>query len=133
MRIAHPRPTCDSLAPGHSCSQEIDFSPEQSGTSDGHLEVLVTGSGKPISKTYDLVAMADYPPEMVAIDEVIQRHRDEMMRIPHVVKVSIDDFDSGVIDVEVAHEENIPQVERSVPPRLEGYRVEVIEEVGIAM
>jgi hypothetical protein len=127
--------SCDSLAPGHSCTEEIDFSPQQSGTSHGHLEVLATGPGKPISRIYDLVAAADYPPELVAIDGVIKRHRDELMRIPHVVRVSIDDSDNEIIEVEVAHEEDIPQVERSVPPKLEGYRVEVIEEIarGVAM
>jgi hypothetical protein len=121
--------SCDSLAPGHSCSQGIDFSPEQAGASDGHLEVLVSGSSKPISAAYDLIATADYPPELLAIDEMIKRHRDELMQIPHAVRVTIDDSDSDVIDVEVAHEEDIPQAERRVPPKLEGYRVEVIEEI----
>jgi hypothetical protein len=122
--------SCESLAPGHSCSAEIEFSPEQSGSSDGHIEVLATGSGKPVSKAYDLVASADYPPDLLEIDEVIKRRRAELMRIPHVVRVSIGDFDDGVIQVEVAHEEDIPRVERDVPPKLEGYRVEVIEEIA---
>ena len=89
--------SCDSLAPGHSCSQEIEFSPERSGTSDGHLEVLVTGSGKPVSKAYDLVATADYPPELLAVDEVIKRYLDELMRIPHVVRVSLDNSEGDIV------------------------------------
>jgi hypothetical protein len=121
--------SCDSLAPGHSCAEAIQFSPERSGISDGHLEVLVTGSGKPFSKAYDLIGTADYPPELLAVDEVIKRHLDELMRIPHVVRVSIDDSDDGVIQVEVAHEEDVAKVERSVPPKLEGYRVDVVEEI----
>lgn len=121
--------TCESLAPGHSCAQGIEFSPERSGTNDGHIEVLVSGSGKTTSKAYDLVATADYPPELLAVDEVIKRHREELMRIPHVVRVSISDSDDGVIQVEVAHEEDISKVERSVPSKLEGYAVQVVEEI----
>jgi hypothetical protein len=120
---------CESLAPRHGCDIEIDFSPEQSGTSRGHLEVLVTGSVAPVSKTYELAATGKYPPELQAIDVVIQHHRPELMRIPHAVRVSIGEFDDNVIQVEVAHEEDIAKVERSTPPTLEGYRVEVIEQI----
>ena len=90
----------------------------------------MTGPGEPASKAYDLVATADYPPQLLAVDEVIKRHLDELMRIPHVVRVSIDDSDDGIIQVEIAHEEDIPKVQRNVPPKIEGYRVEVIEEIG---
>ncbi len=120
---------CESLAPGHSCSAEIDFSPERSGVSHGHLEVLVSSSGAPLSKSYDLTATGNYPPELKAIDEVIQRHRDGLMDIPHVVRVAISDFHDNAIQVEVAHEEDIPKVERRVPTKLEGYPVEVIEQI----
>jgi hypothetical protein len=53
------------------------------------------------------------------------------MRIPHVVRVALDNSSGEiVIDIEVAHPEDIPRVERAAPPRLGGYRVEVIEEIA---
>jgi hypothetical protein len=49
-----------------------------------------------------------------------------MLRIPHVVNMGIDFRDSQTIfNVQVDKEENVPQVERMVPPKIEGYDVEV--------
>jgi hypothetical protein len=52
------------------------------------------------------------------------------MRIPHVVRVALDNSSGEiVIDIEVAHPEDIPRVERAAPTRLGGYRIEVIEKI----
>ena len=121
---AHP--CSEMLAPGANCYQWIAFSPCDSGVSIGRVEVRVTGSGNPITRTYELTATADYPPELEAADQVRKAHLDELMRISHVARVSLDDSAGDIaINVEVAHEEDIPKVEREVPPRLGGYRVEV--------
>jgi hypothetical protein len=121
---------CDTLEPGHSCYQNIEFSPRDSGTSTGHIEIRVTGSGAPIPKSYELVATAEYPPDLAAADQVRKAHLDELMRIPHVVRVSLDNSgDEIVIQIEVAHEEDIQKVERQVPSKLDSYPVEVIQKI----
>ena len=122
---------CESLEPGHSCYQAVEFWPEGSGTSEGRVEVRVTGSSAaPLTRSYSLVATATYTPELAAADAVRKDYRDELMRIPHVVRVSLDNSSGEiVINVEVAHAEDIPKVQRSAPPRLGGYRVEVIEKI----
>jgi hypothetical protein len=120
----------DGLTPGHSCYQNIDFAPRDSGVSTGHIEVRVTGSGEAITRSYDISAVAEYPPELAAADQVRKAHLDELMRISHVARVSLDDSDDDIaIDVEVAHDGDIAKVERQVPPRLDGYRVEVTRKI----
>jgi hypothetical protein len=60
------------------------------------------------------------------MEDVRQRHLHEMLEIPHVVNMGIELRDSEVIfDVQVDKEANVPQVERVVPPKIEGYDVEV--------
>ena len=121
---------CETLDPGHSCYQDIEFWPRDSGLSTGHIEVQVAGSGAPIAKSYELVATAEYPPDLAAADQVRKAHLDELMRIPHVVRVSLGNSgDEIVIQIEVAHEEDIQKVERQVPSKLDSYPVEVIQEI----
>jgi hypothetical protein len=92
--------------------------------------VRVTGSGEVVTKSYELTATADYPPDLAAADRVRKAHFDELMRISHIARVSLDDSaDDIAIDVEVAHDEDIAAVERQVPPRLDGYRVEVTRKI----
>ena len=89
----------------------------------------MTGAGEPISRTYDLTAVGEYPPELKGIDAAIQNHDAELLRIPHVVRLSISDFSENTIQVEVAHEADIQKVERSIPSQLDGFPVEVIEKI----
>ncbi|MGB8682932.1 MAG: hypothetical protein WCD12_08620 [Candidatus Binatus sp.] len=64
--------------------------------------------------------------EAQSMEDVRQRHLHEMLEIPHVVNMGIELRDSEVIfDVQVDKEANVPQVERVVPPKIEGYDVEV--------
>ncbi len=131
-------PSCDErtmepcekgLAPGQSCYQNLDFSPERSGLRHGALEVLVTGGNTSTSKSYDLTGVGEYPPELQAIDAAIQRHEAELLRIPHVVRVSISDSGDNAIQIEVTHEADIAKVESQVPSKLDGFPVEVIEKI----
>jgi hypothetical protein len=109
---------------------EVYFSPLHHGNSLGHLEVITGGAAQRVVKTYELSAVGDYPPELEAADEVLRRHETELLKIPHVLRLSLDDSDDDIaIDVEVAGEQDIEKVEREVPPRLGGYRVEVTEKL----
>jgi type II secretory pathway pseudopilin PulG len=60
-------------------------------------------------------------------DAVCKKHRAELMKIPHVkvVTTEIDPRKDAVILVEVDDPENIDEVTRNLPPRIEGYPVEV--------
>jgi len=119
-----------ALGPGASCYQPLAFSPRNSGVSIGRVEVRVSGKGTPVTRVYELAGVAEYPPDLEAADQVRKEYLDELMRISHVARVSLDDSgDDIAIDVEVAHEEDIPKVEREVPPRLGGYRVEVTQKL----
>ena len=61
-----------------------------------------------------------------AAEDVRQRHLPEMLKIPHVVNMGIELKESEIVfDVQVDKEENVPQVERMAPPKIEGYDVEV--------
>jgi hypothetical protein len=61
-----------------------------------------------------------------AAETVRQRHLPEMLKFPHVVNMGIELKESEIIfNVQVDKEENVPQVERMVPSKIEGYDVEV--------
>ena len=63
------------------------------------------------------------------MEDVRQRHLPEMLKILHVVNMGIELRDSEIIfNVQVDKEENVPQVERMVPSKIEGYYV-VVEAV----
>jgi hypothetical protein len=62
-------------------------------------------------------------------EKVRQRHLPEMLKIPHVVNMGIEFKSSEIMfNVQVDKEANVPQVERMVPPKIEGYDV-VVEAV----
>jgi hypothetical protein len=70
--------------------------------------------------------------ETQAAEDVRQRHLPEMLKIPHVVGMGTELKGSETIfNVLVDKEENVPQVERMVPSRIEGYDVEVEPELTI--
>lgn len=76
--------------------------------------------------SYKRSAEGEYPPELAAADDILQRYENELLKIPHVLRVSLDDSDHDIaIRVDVAGERDIPDVERQIPLRLDGYRVEV--------
>ena len=65
-------------------------------------------------------------------ETVCDRHRAELMKIPHVRVVTgeIDEQKEAAILVEVDDQKNIDSVTREVPSQLEGFPVEVDEDQG---
>lgn len=65
-----------------------------------------------------------------AAEAVRKRHLAELMKIPHVTGVAIGSGPYGetVLQVEVDKPENVPEVERQAPSKLEGYNVDVLPE-----
>ncbi|MGO9454352.1 MAG: hypothetical protein ACLQDV_25385 [Candidatus Binataceae bacterium] len=124
--------SCYSLAPGDNCYANIDFCPEQSGVSRGQVKVRVGDNSQ--SMTFTMVGTADYSPALQAADAVRKRHVSELMKIPKVHEVYLDQSgDKILIDVEVERNEDgttpddIKEVRRKVPATIEGYQVEVTE------
>ena len=69
------------------------------------------------------------PQDTQSAEEVRQRHLPDMLKIPHVVNMGIELRDSQIIfNVQVDKEANVEQVERVVPPKIEGYDV-IVEPV----
>ncbi|MHB8383390.1 MAG: hypothetical protein ACYDC3_13765 [Candidatus Binataceae bacterium] len=70
-------------------------------------------------------------------EEVLSRHRTELVRVPHVNSVSVSNEENGVdpvIAVWVIDPKNVDAVERAVPDSLEGFPVEVrVADRGIAL
>ena len=60
-----------------------------------------------------------------------QRHEAELAKIPHVASVELDkdDRDGSKIDVTVMDGDDIEDVRRQVPPKIEGYDTEVTQYV----
>lgn len=123
--------SCDHLPPGKHCAAVISFCPQQSGTSRGRVTVTATEGGKSRTTIFDLVADANYSPELQAADEARRRHLDELMKIPHVESVTLDpkdDDNPGIfINVEVDDDGSVNKVRRAAPPKIEGYDVEVTQ------
>ncbi len=133
-RFSGPNP-CGHLLPGKSCSNDLEFCPEQSGSSHGQVKVTVRGAGTPQTTTFGLIGSANYSPELQAADEARRRHLAELMKIPHVVKVELDPKDDAIyINVEVERGKSLDQVRRVAPPKVEGYDLEVTTymEIGYA-
>jgi hypothetical protein len=122
--------SCEALAPGDSCVVEVYFSAKHHGNSVGRVEVIGGGAERRVIKKFELRAVGAYPPDLESADEVLRRHETELMKVPHVVRLSLDDSDDDIaIRVEVVGELDIPAAERQIAPRIEGYRVEVTREV----
>lgn len=123
--------SCDHLLPGKHCAAVINFCPQQSGTSRGQVKATITEGGKSRTTVFDLVADANYSPELQAADEARRRHLDELMKIPHVESVTLDPKDDDDLDifinVEVDDDGSVDKVRRAAPPKIEGYEVEVTQ------
>jgi hypothetical protein len=123
---------CDSLGPGETCKQDIQFCPDQAGTSRGRMAVIATVNGKSQTITADLIGYALYSPELQAADEARRRHLDELMKIPHVAKVDLDPKGHDIfINLEVEQDASLDKVRHAAPPKIEGYDVEVSTYIPI--
>jgi hypothetical protein len=69
----------------------------------------------------------DLDPDAEEIAQIRNEHLAELMKIPHVVGVAIELNERGevVLDVEVDEPENVSDVERKAPPRVEGFPLDV--------
>jgi hypothetical protein len=123
-----------SLDPGKSCLlPSVEFCPRQAGPARGAMLVSVSdSSGAHRELRFPLVGSGDYAPELAAADQAIHRHLDELMKIPHVANVKIDNSDNEiVIDVEVTQGHPIDPVRRAVPPEIGGYWTEVTTYIPV--
>jgi hypothetical protein len=85
-------------------------------------------------------AWAQHPPEdpqQMALDlkkvgEVAERHRADLMKIPHVTGVvaETDDENEAALLVEIDDPENTDDVTRGLPSQIEGFPVQVDVAVG---
>jgi hypothetical protein len=132
------RTRCESLGPrGGRCYETIAFCPEQSGVTRGHLKVTirspvrVDGRSKSLwentrTQVFDLVGAASYPPALEAAERVRKRHADELMKIPNVDRVDLQQAGRDIL-IDVQTKGDIHKVRKAVPPSLEGYKVEVTQ------
>lgn len=125
-----PRP-CDTISvrghlePGERCYQSVSFWPRTGEIQHGEIRVIVKAGNQSSSTYLKIRGTSDYPPELQAAEEVRQRHQAELMKIPHVASVELDDRDGIKINVTVKDDGELNAVRRLVPPRIEGYETEV--------
>jgi hypothetical protein len=130
--VGFENPCVGHLLPGLNCVENIEFCPDQSGTSRGKVKVIIGEGRKAQTSTFDLIGDAIYTPELQAADEARRRHLDELMKIPHVVKVEIDPRDGDIfINVKVEEDASLDKVRRAAPPKIEGYDVEVTRYIPV--
>ena len=121
------QPCSEQLAPGERCFEQINFWPRTG--EDQHATIrVVTKSPSGYTTTFvKLAGTSHYPPDLQAAEEVRQRHAAELKKIPNVASVELDNSDGIRINVTVKDEEDIPEVRKQVPPKIEGYDTEVTE------
>jgi hypothetical protein len=135
---------CATVAPGRKCFREFQFCPSHSGENTGQIKITVQGVHGPETQTIPIRAKAVYSSAIQSAEKVLDSHRTELMKFPHVKRVSLDKEGETIsIKVEVKDDsdddedrtdEYIEQVQRMIPPQIEGYPVEVTnyEDVGYA-
>jgi hypothetical protein len=91
------------------------------------LTMMIDGAGVAQSENLTAVQSDDLDPDAEEIAQVRKEHLAELMKIPHVVGVATELNDRGevVLDVEVDEPENVSDVERNAPPRVDGFPVDV--------
>ncbi|HTR61465.1 MAG TPA: hypothetical protein VMH37_07150 [Candidatus Binataceae bacterium] len=121
------QPCSEQLAPAERCFEQINFWPRTG--EDQHATIrVVTKSPSGYTTTFvKLAGTSHYPPDLQAAEEVRQRHAAELKKIPNVASVELDNSDGIRINVTVKDEEDIPEVRKQVPPKIEGYDTEVTE------
>jgi hypothetical protein len=122
------------LEPGESCYAQVEFWPRTGDELHTAIHVIVKSASGSTKTEFKFKGTSDYPPELQAAEEVRQRHEAELAKISHVASVELDkdDGDGIKIDVTVIDEDDIDDVRRQVPPKIEGYDTEVTQYVGHA-
>jgi len=93
--------------------------------------IAVNIVGSSCTASADMVAQAsDLQKAEADAEAVRKRHLAELMKIPHVTGIAIASgpYGNTIFQIEVDKPENVPEVERRVPSKLEGYDVDVIHE-----
>lgn len=124
----------EHLEPGESCYEQVEFWPRTGDVHHCTIRVIVKSASGSTDREFKFKGTSQYPPELQAAEEVRQRHAAELAKIPHVASVELDndDQDGIKINVTVMDEDDIEDVRRQVPPKIEGYDTEVTQYVGHA-
>jgi len=125
----------DYLKPGQRCFEQLRFWPWNGDVSHGTIQVLVKSGTDSVSSDFKFKGTSDYPPELQAAEVVRQRHEAELMKLPHVASVELDNDDKDAIKIAVKVSDtdgvkikhDIEAVRRQVPPEIEGYQTEVTQ------
>jgi hypothetical protein len=123
-----------TLQPGESCYDQVEFWPRTGDVLHCTVHAIAKSVSGSISREFKFRGTSHYPPELQAAEEARQRHQAELKKIPRVASVELDDDDrDGIkINVTVMDEDDIEDVRRQVPPKIEGYDTEVTQYVGHA-
>lgn len=127
-----PQPCGGQLEPGRRCFAQIDFWPRTGEEQHATIRVVIKDPSGYKNTFLKLTGASHYPPDLQAAEEVRQRHAAELKKIPHVASVELDNQDGIRINVTVEDEEDIAEVRKQVPPKIEGYDTEVTQIVGHA-
>ena len=121
----------EHLEPGESCYEQVEFWPRTGDELHTAIHVIVKSASGSTKTEFKFKGTSDYPLELQAAEEVRQRHEAELEKIPHVASVELDkdDRDGIKINVTVMDEDDIEDVRRQVPPKIEGYDTEVTQYV----
>jgi hypothetical protein len=122
----------EGLQPGQRCFANIDFWPRTGEEQHATIRVVIKGPSGYKTTFLKLKGTSHYPPDLQKAEEVRQRHADELKKIPHVASVELDNENGIRINVTVEDEEDIPEVRKQVPPKIEGYDTEVTQQIGHA-
>ncbi|MGO9604238.1 MAG: hypothetical protein ACLQAT_12735 [Candidatus Binataceae bacterium] len=117
----------EHLEPDGRCYEPVEFWPRTGEARYGTIRVIVESSNGSASTYFKVKGTSDYPPELQAAEEVRQRHQSELKKIPQVASVELDNDDGIKIDVTVKDQDDVEDVRRLVPPKIEGYDTEVTQ------
>jgi hypothetical protein len=123
------------LRPGRSCYEQVRFWPYNGDVSHGTIQVIVKTATGSVSTDFKFKGTSDYQRELQAAEVVRQRHEAELMKLPHVTSVELDNDDKGAIKIDVKVSDtdgikikhDIEAVRSQVPQQIEGYQTEVAQ------
>ena len=115
------------LEPGKRCFEEIQFWPRTGEEQHGTIRVVIKAPSGYKTTFLKFTGTSHYPPDLQAAEEVRQRHAAELKSIPKVKSVELDNDDGIRINVTVEDADDIPEVRKQVPPKIDGYDTEVTQ------